>query len=125
MSTRRSDVRLLLQKAIEHLDRDADVTAREDISEALRLLTAARPPDLGRTRVITLLLHGDVVTALQVLNPHSDVRHALLELAVKAADGVYRPGAWERGWLEQAFGSDWQNRLEPDPNVPTRMQVKR
>jgi hypothetical protein len=25
-------------------------------------------------------------------------------LACSAADGVRRPGAWERGWVEQAFG---------------------
>jgi len=29
---------------------------------------------------------------------------------------VYRPGAWERQWLEHAFDDDWQKFLEPgDP----------
>lgn len=38
-----------------------------------------------------------------------DVVHSLID---HAQQGVYRPGAWERGWLEQAFGDDWQQFLE-------------
>jgi hypothetical protein len=29
-------------------------------------------------------------------------------LVASAADGVRRPGAWERGWVEQAFGT-WKD----------------
>jgi hypothetical protein len=38
------------------------------------------------------------------------------ELIDHAQQGVYRPGAWERSWLCQAFGADWIAALEPgDP----------
>jgi predicted DNA-binding transcriptional regulator AlpA len=39
-----------------------------------------------------------------------------MRLIDQAQQGVYRPGAWERDWLRQAFGSDWVEYLEPgDP----------
>ena len=47
-----------------------------------------------------------------------DVAAVLAELADHAQQGVYRPGAWERGWLRQAFGDDRLGRLEPDPEHP-------
>lgn len=34
----------------------------------------------------------------------ADVRSLLEHLAQSAADGVRRPGSWERGWLTQATG---------------------
>ena len=38
------------------------------------------------------------------------------ELIDHAQQGVYRPGAWERDWLTQAFGSEFVHLLEPgDP----------
>ena len=38
------------------------------------------------------------------------------KLVDHACQGVYRPGAWERDWLSQAFGYDWTEYLEPgDP----------
>jgi len=33
-----------------------------------------------------------------------DAGEVLAELTRYAADGVRRPGAWERGWIEEAFG---------------------
>ena len=47
-----------------------------------------------------------------------DVASVLVELADHAQQGVYRPGAWERGWLCQALGDGWLDRLEPDPDHP-------
>jgi len=47
-----------------------------------------------------------------------DVAAVLVELADHAQQAVYRPGAWERGWLCQAFGWDWLENLEPDPEHP-------
>lgn len=38
---------------------------------------------------------------------------ALWHLVSSAADGVRRPGAWERHWLYSAFGSEWEADLEP------------
>jgi hypothetical protein len=59
------------------------------------------------------------VDRLRVLGPdhqHDDVAIAdvVLDLLDHAQQGVYRPGAWERGWLQQAFGDAWEQRLEPD-----------
>ena len=54
--------------------------------------------------------------ALCVLNEGGDARVTLLELVDRVLDGVTRPGAWERGWLQQAFGPWWQARLERDPD---------
>lgn len=42
------------------------------------------------------------------------VAEVLLTLADHAQQGVYRPGAWERDWVIQAFGEDWLSRIEPD-----------
>lgn len=39
-------------------------------------------------------------------------------LADHAQQGVVRRGAWERGWLLQAFGYDWLDHMEPDPEGP-------
>ena len=47
-----------------------------------------------------------------------DVAAVLAELADHAQQAVYRPGSWERGWLCQALGYDWLERLEPDPEHP-------
>ena len=54
-----------------------------------------------------------------------DVAAVLAELADHAQQGVYRPGAWERGWLCQAFGYEWLDRLEPDPEHPDIYQRPR
>ncbi len=50
---------------------------------------------------------------------------AARHLIHSAADGMRRPGSWERGWVEQAFGSKWQDRLEQDPEVPTHQRVRK
>jgi len=57
---------------------------------------------------------------LEVLTrgPDSDlktVEDVIGKLIDHAQQGVYRPGAWERGWLCQAFGDDWIEFVEPDP----------
>ena len=39
----------------------------------------------------------------------SNVNELVEMLALRAADGVRRPGSWERGWLTQCTGwPDWQ-----------------
>jgi hypothetical protein len=44
------------------------------------------------------------------------VKDVVLCLIDHAQQGVYRPGAWERDWLCQAFGRGWTSYLEPgDP----------
>jgi len=47
-----------------------------------------------------------------------DLAAVIGKLLDHVQQGVYRPGAWERSWLEQAFGDYWLDRLEPDPGTP-------
>ncbi|HEY6493283.1 MAG TPA: hypothetical protein VIZ43_08425 [Trebonia sp.] len=67
---------------------------------------------------ITLELSQRVADLLTVLTvgeyAPDDLEGVLMELIDHAQQGVYRPGAWERGWLEHAFGDEWQEGLEPD-----------
>ena len=64
-------------------------------------------------RTITLELSETICAFLEVLG---EPKHVIMELIDHAQQGVYRPGAWERDWLCQAFGDDWLERLEPgDP----------
>lgn len=70
---------------------------------------------------ITVEVDAEVFEALRVLaksfaiglNSSADrrdpVRAVVNHLVHSAADGVRRPGSWERGWVEQAFGGgDWE-----------------
>ena len=72
---------------------------------------------------ITITVPGEVAERLTVLcDPTwecatiADVTEKLLD---HAQQGVYRPGAWEREWLCQAFGYDWTARLVPDTRPET------
>ena len=73
-------------------------------------------PAADGTVTVTLELPQRVADLLAVLAPGdpAPLHGALLTLIDHAQQGIYRPGAWERGWLEQAFGDDWQAGLEPD-----------
>ena len=51
--------------------------------------------------------------------------YVLTKLADHAQQGVYRPGAWERGWLVQAFGDDFIALLEQDPDEPYFQRPRR
>ena len=69
---------------------------------------------------IRLDIEDTVYGLLEVLThgagaPES-VEGVIGELIGHAQQGVYRPGAWERDWVRQAFGEDWTVYLEPgDP----------
>lgn len=68
-------------------------------------------------RKIILEISPTVFALLATLNPNGDVTEVILTLIDHAQQGVYRPGAWERGWLHQAFGDDFEAKLEPgDPH---------
>jgi hypothetical protein len=74
-------------------------------------------------RAITIELSEETAAYLDVLR-HSAamggigaLEDVLLHLAQSAADGVRRPGAWERGWVGQAFGPGWEAHVEPHPTV--------
>lgn len=72
------------------------VDVSDTVYALLEVLTHAWD-DLGAPRAVTV----------------EDVVHELID---HAQQGVYRPGSWERGWLRQAFGAEWEARLEPgDP----------
>jgi hypothetical protein len=71
---------------------------------------------------VTVELDADVHEYLETLARHSGgfadnetVASVLVHLANCAAGGMRRPVAWERGWIEQAFGDDWVRALEMRP----------
>ena len=52
----------------------------------------------------------------RLLSTLGEPEHVILQLIDHAAQGVYRPGSWERPWLIQAFGDEFVEKLEPgDP----------
>jgi len=48
----------------------------------------------------------------------ADVVSVIVQLIDHAQQGVYRPGAWERGWICQAFGDAWIDYVESDTAAP-------
>ncbi|MGH9902068.1 MAG: hypothetical protein ACRD68_09685 [Pyrinomonadaceae bacterium] len=65
---------------------------------------------------VILDLDEKTVERLRVLGEPAEV---LARLADHAQQGVYRPGSWERPWLEQVFfANEWQQKLEQDPEAP-------
>ena len=72
---------------------------------------------MGR-RQITVEVSDEALELLEVLgasyaiggtaSARRPVEAVIAHLVHSAADGVRRPGSWERGWAEQAFGSDWE-----------------
>jgi hypothetical protein len=68
---------------------------------------------------ITITVTDEVAERLAVLADPSgigvpDPAQVIYQLTDHAQQGVYRPGAWEREWVCQAFGYDWTERLVPD-----------
>lgn len=70
---------------------------------------------------ITIKIHVDTARQLDKLakspaigkpfkgTPQDErVRAVILHLVRSAADGVRRPGSWEREWLSPAFGDEWE-----------------
>lgn len=73
-----------------------------------------------RRRPVTLELDEETIAYLQVLTDevaHPALKDVLEHLAHSAADGVMRPGAWERAWVQQCFGDEWESKLERHPTV--------
>lgn len=69
----------------------------------------------------TIAIEVDEATlaALELLSLHggaqgttADAARAVRYLVASAADGVRRPGAWERQWLYPAFGREFEAELE-------------
>lgn len=74
-------------------------------------------------KVVMLEVTAEQYAALSLLAKGGDPRSALMELIWRVMDGVRRPGAWERAWLEKVFWHGWQHELEPDPDAPWRVRV--
>lgn len=70
---------------------------------------------------VTIELSDEAARMLSALGEPAQV---LAQLADHAQQGIYRPGAWERDWLCQAFGEEWMDRLEPMPDSPGWQQPK-
>lgn len=70
---------------------------------------------------LSVSVDPDTLALLAVLG---DPKQVLAHLVHSAADGVRRPGAWERGWLHQAFGNDFEQKLEQDPKTPFYQRPK-
>lgn len=51
------------------------------------------------------------VRVLSLLGVIDDPVVVIMSLIDHAQQGVYRPGAWEREWLIQAFGDLWTEKL--------------
>ncbi len=71
-------------------------------------------------KTITVEVNDVVYGLLEALarGPYGQktVEGVVSKLIDHTQQGVYRPGAWERAWLAQAFGDDWIEGLEPgDP----------
>lgn len=102
----------------EHCDKhDCDATNGCPACTFERL----NPPTYENQTKITIELTHETVTYLQVLVGAfgaCDLEGVIEHLAHSAAAGIRRPGAWERGWLMQAFGDDWERKCEPVPDVP-------
>jgi hypothetical protein len=75
---------------------------------------------------ITITVNETTYALLEVLTKGQHTPPNVTEVVEKLIDhaqqGVYRPGSWERPWLEQVFGDDWQKYLEPgDPYGKPRL----
>jgi hypothetical protein len=65
---------------------------------------------------ITLEIDDITASLLATLSDDGSIPEVLEILIDHAAEGVYRPGSWERAWLCQVFGEDFIEKLEPgDP----------
>jgi hypothetical protein len=77
---------------------------------------------------ITLEIDDTTASLLATLSESGSVTSVVETLIDHAAQGVYRPGAWEREWTAQVFGYDFVDKLEPgDPetSVENRGTMKR
>jgi hypothetical protein len=63
---------------------------------------------------VTIELDDATIAYLKLLDP-AGPEAVLGHLAASAADGLRRPGAWERQWLSMAF---------PEPEFTGRMDAK-
>jgi hypothetical protein len=81
--------------------------------------------------LLTLDLDDRQLAALGVLDDDDSsglsesAATVLYQLVERVLDGVHRPGSWERAWLCQAFGDEWIERMEQDPQAAWRQRIGR
>lgn len=63
-------------------------------------------------KFLTLEISNEVAGLLATLDEEGDVEMVVQRLIDHAQQGVYRPGAWEREWIVQVFGYDFEKKLE-------------
>ncbi len=83
---------------------EAELENSQEPIETLDLLfqrIASGQPNNDSKRVILVAVDAETYALLGTIDRPEK---ALASLASHAADGVRRPGAWERGWIEQCFG---------------------
>jgi len=76
---------------------------------------------MSRTPV-TLWLDDAMMERLGALGP--DLIETITEVLDHVQQAVYRPGSWERGWLQQAIGDGWLANVETDPGSPAFDRVR-
>jgi len=81
---------------------------------------------MSATKQVTVELTERTYALLAVLSPAGNVADVLGTLADHAADGVSRPGAWERDWLARVPWDveDWEDGLVSDPDAAWRRVPK-
>jgi hypothetical protein len=95
-----------------------------------RLAAAERDRIAATRRTITVEVSEGTYALLAVLGKsyavgrNGDVEAVVRHLLHSAADGVRRPGSWERSWIAQAFGDDWEESLEVDPDAEWRRRPR-
>jgi hypothetical protein len=69
---------------------------------------------------IELDIDDDTLAYLTVLGSGrgQSPEEVIYQLIDHAIQGVYRPGSWERPWIEQAFGAIDETQLTRDPDTP-------
>lgn len=106
-------------RELAELFADAGVEGVYEALYALRHELGGRPATGAEDRVpIYITVAPDTAADLRALTrssalPNGTLGQVIEHLVHSAADGVRRPGAWERGWLEQAFG-DFDLPGQPD-----------
>ena len=64
-----------------------------------------------KMKKITVEIMESSYELLKSLDENNKVEKVIETLCEHAADGVRRSGAWERNWVIQCFGDDFESRM--------------
>ncbi len=111
-----------LAEAFPHVDRALvawEALSPASFGELYDLMCA--DPVAGITRITITISEREERLLAVLVDPDQGMptlEHVIETIIDHVQQGIYRPGAWERGWLQQAIGCYWQERLETDPDAP-------